>query len=125
MRKVLTIVLVLVAVLFVFMGMRWLVDPSGIAPEFGFLLGDGLGRSSQIGDFAAFFLTMGLCILLGVVNRQPIWFYPPAMLLLLAAVGRLLAWVLHDAAFAGSMIGFEVVVGLMMLAGSRWLPKRD
>lgn len=122
---VLKIVLVLVAVLFVFMGMRWLVDPSGIAPEFGFLLGEGLGRSSQIGDFAAFFLTMGLCILLGVVNRQPIWFYPPAMLLLLAAVGRLLAWVLHDAAFAGSMIGFEVGVGLLMLAGSRWLPKSD
>lgn len=122
---VLKIVLILVAVLFVFMGMRWLVDPSGIAPEFGFLLGEGLGRSSQIGDFAAFFLTMGLCILLGVVNRQPIWFYPPAMLLLLAAVGRLLAWVLHDAAFAGSMIGFEVGVGLLMLAGSRWLPKSD
>jgi hypothetical protein len=122
---VLKIVLVLVAVLFVFMGMRWLVDPSGIAPEFGFLLGEGLGRSSQIGDFAAFFLTMGLCILLGVVNRQPIWFYPPAMLLLLAAVGRLLAWVLHDAAFAGSMIGFEVGVGLLMLTGSRWLPKSD
>lgn len=107
------------------MGLRWLVDPGGIAPEFGFVLGDGLGRSSQVGDFAAFFLAMGVCILLGVVSGRRIWYYPPIMLLLLAATGRVLAWALHDATFAGGMIAFEVLVAALLLAGSRWLPDRD
>ena len=121
-KTLLKIVVVLPAVLFIVMGVRWLVDPGGIAPEFGFVLADGLGRSSQVGDFAAFFLTMGICTLLGVVNGRREWFYPPAMLLLLAATGRLLAWVLHDATFAGDMIAFEVAVGVLVLAASRWVP---
>ena len=123
MKTILKVLLVLPAVLFIVMGVRWLVDPDGIAPEFGFLLGDGVGRSSQVGDFAAFFLTMGICILMGVVSGRRIWFYPPAMLLLLAATGRVLAWALHDATFAGGMIVFEVGIGALMLVASRWLPE--
>lgn len=120
-RKILHIVLVLSAVLFIVMGVRWLVDPGGVAPEFGFLLGDGAGRSSQVGDFAAFFLTIGICILLGVVTGRCVWYYPPAMLLLLAATGRVLAWALHDATFAAGMIVFELGIGALMLVASRWL----
>ena len=119
------VIVVLPAVLFVIMGVRWLVDPGGIAPEFGFVLGDGVGRSSQVGDFAAFFLTMGVCILLGVVSGRRVWYYPPVMLLLIAATGRFLAWVLHDAAFAGGMIAFEILVAALLLVASRWLPERD
>lgn len=123
MKAILKIVVVLPGVLFVVMGVRWLVAPAGIAPEFGFVLADGMGRSSQIGDFAAFFLAMGVCILLGVVSERRLWYYPPAMLLLLAATGRVLAWALHDAAFAGGMILFEVAVGALLLAAARWLPE--
>ena len=87
MKTVLKIVVGLPAVLFVVMGLRWLVAPADIAPEFGFVLGDGLGRSSQVGDFAAFFLTLGVCILMALVSGRRLWYYPPAMLLLLAAIG--------------------------------------
>ena len=73
--------------------------------------GDGIGRSSQIGDFAAFFLTLSACALIGLVTGRRVWFYPSALLLLLAAIGRLLAWAVHDAAFAASMVGVEVVFG--------------
>jgi len=120
-KTILKVVVLLPGVLFVVMGVRWLVAPTGIASELGFALADGIGRSSQIGDFGAFFLTAGTCILIGVVSGTRAWFYPPAMLLLLAATGRVLAWVLHDAAFAGGMILFEIAVGLLLLAGSRWL----
>ena len=92
MKTILKVIVALPAVLFIVMGVRWLVDPGGIAPELGLALGDGIGRSSQVGDFAAFFLTVGLCILLGLVSGRRIWFYPPIMLLLLAATGRILAW---------------------------------
>ena len=121
MKTVLKIVVVLPGILFIVMGLRWLVAPSGIAPEFGFMLADGIGRSSQVGDFAAFFLTMGVCILLGVVTGRRLWFYPPVMLLLLAATGRVLAWALHDAAFVANMIFFEIGVGVLLLVASRWI----
>ncbi len=125
MKMLFKIIVGLPAVLFIVMGLRWLVNPGGIAPEFGFALADGLGRSSQVGDFAAFFLTLGLCILMALVTGRRIWFYPPAMLLLFAAIGRVLAWTLHDASFAGGMIAFEVLVAALLLAASRWLPERE
>ena len=125
MKTILKVIVVLPAVLFIIMGLRWLVDPAGIAPEFGFVLGDGVGRSSQVGDFAAFFLAMGACILTGLVSGRRVWYYPPVMLLLLAATGRVLAWAVHEATFAGSMIAFEVLIAALLLAASRWLPERD
>ena len=125
MRTVLRILVTLPGVLFVAMGVRWLVTPSEMSAELGFVLSYGIGRSSQIGDFAAFFLTAGVCILMGVVSSKRIWFYPAALLLLLAATGRVIAWAVHDAAFTGSMIGFEVVVGVLLLLGSRWLEPKS
>ena len=121
MKIVLKVAIGLPAVLFIVMGLRWLVAPLGIAPELGFDLADGIGRSSQIGDFAAFFLTVGICTLLGIVSDNRVWFYPPLMLLGLAALGRLLAWLLHDAALATGMILFEIIVSLMLLGACRWL----
>lgn len=117
--------LLLPAILFITMGVRWLVNPVGIAPELGMALEHGLGLSSQVGDLAAFFLTLGVCLLLALITGRRLWYYPPIMLLLLAATGRLVAWTVHDAAFAGSMIAFEVVIAVLLLAASRWLPERD
>ena len=50
MNKILSVLVLLPAVLFVVTGLRWLIDPAGIAPEFGLVLGEGLGLSSQVGD---------------------------------------------------------------------------
>lgn len=121
MKAVLKMIVALPALLFIVMGLRWLVAPAGMSAELGFVLADGIGRSSQVGDFAAFFLTAGVCILMGVVSGRRFWFYPPAMLLLLAATGRVLAWALHDAAFAGEMVLLEVGVSILLLVASRWL----
>ncbi len=84
------------------------------------MLGDGLGLSSQVGDMSSFFLTMGICMLLALVTGRRVWYYPPAMLLLLTAIGRLIAWLLHDAALA-PQIGVEVVVAVILLVASRRL----
>lgn len=124
MQKLFRIILALPAILFLAMGVRWLVDPAGMANQLGVVLGDGAGRTSQIADFGAFFLTLGLCILLGVVTQRRLWFYPAVLLLLLAAVGRLLAWVLHDGAFTGGPMVVEIVVAALLLAAARWLPER-
>ena len=111
------------ALLFIVMGLRWLVDPAGISGQFGLQYGGGLGGSSLVGDFGAFFLTLGLCLLLGLVTHNRLWFYPPIMLLLFAATGRVISWLLHDAAFAGQMIAFEVIVSLIILAVVKWYPE--
>lgn len=125
MKKVLTAVLGLFAVLFVSYGVRWLAFPGGIAPDFGLQLGDGLGLSSLLGDLGAFFLTLGLCLAAALLTGRRLWFYPPAMLLLLAALGRTLAWLLHGAAFAVPMIAVELLVGGLSLLGARTLAERD
>ncbi len=122
MNKVLSALVFLPAMLFVVTGLRWLVDPAGVAPEFGLVLGEGLGLSSQVGDMSGFFLTLGICMLVALVTGRRTWYYPPALLLLLTAIGRVIAWLLHDAALA-PQIGVEVLVALILLVASRRLAR--
>ena len=115
-------IVLLCGVLFIVTGLRWLLAPAGVAPEFGLALSSGVGLSSQIGDMSAFFLTLGVSILMGLTTGRAIWYYPPMILLSLTAVGRVLAWLLHDAALAINLIAPEVVVALILLIASRRLP---
>ena len=121
-NKVLSVLVILPAILFVVTGVRWLVDPAGSAPQLGMALDEGLGLSSQVGDLSSFFLTLGICILLAVVTGRRTWYYPPILLLSLAAVGRVVAWLVHDAALA-PQIGVEVVIAILLLVASRRLPR--
>ena len=118
-RKFIVVVLALPALLFIATGLRWLIGPAGVSPELGLTLESGLGLSTQIGDLSAFFLVAGLCILVGLVTTERIWFYPAIMLLITAALGRTVAWSLHGAMFASHLIVFEIVVALLLLLGSR------
>ena len=125
MNKVLRIIVVLPAVLFVVTGLRWVVAPAGVAPEFGMPLLEGVGLSTQIGDLGAFFFAGGLFILIGLVTQKRSWFYAPAILVGFTAIFRVLAWLFHGAAFALDMIVPELVItGLLLLAASR-LPAED
>jgi len=114
-------IVLLCGVLFIVTGLRWLLAPAGVAPEFGLALSTGVGLSSQIGDMSAFFLTLGVSILMGLTTGRAIWYYPPMILLSLTAVGRILAWLLHDAALATGLIAPEVIVALILLIASRRL----
>jgi len=115
-------IVLLCGVLFIVTGLRWLLAPAGVAPEFGLVLSSGVGLSSQIGDMSAFFLTLGVCILMGLTTQRTIWYYPPIILLSLTAIGRVLAWLLHDAALATDLIATEVIVALILMIASRRLP---
>jgi len=114
-------IVLLCGVLFIVTGLRWLLAPAGVAPEFGLALSTGVGLSSQIGDMSAFFLTLGVSILMGLTTGRAIWYYPPMILLSLTTVGRILAWLLHDAALATGLIAPEVIVALILLIASRRL----
>ena len=118
------LLVLLFGILFLVTGLRWLLAPAGIAPDFGLTLGSGIGLSSQVGDMSAFFLTLGVCILMGLTTQRSVWYYPPIILLSLTAVGRVLAWLIHDAALATQLIAPEVIVSLVLLFASRRLPSR-
>lgn len=125
MNRILKILVLLPAMLFLVTGLRWLVDPSGAAPMFGLTLDQGVGLSSQIGDMSAFFLTLGSCMLIALISERRSWYYPPIMLLLITAIGRILAWLLHDATLALDLIGPELLVSVILLLASRLLPEKS
>ena len=124
MNTAIKLLVLLFGILFLVTGLRWLLAPAGIAPDFGLALGSGIGLSSQVGDMSAFFLTLGVCMLMGLTTQRSVWYYPPIILLSLTAVGRVLAWLIHDAALATQLIAPEVIVSLVLLFASRRLPNR-
>ena len=121
MIRIITLLVALASLLFVAIGVRWLVDPAGAAPELGLSLSQGLGLSTQIGDISSFFLTLGLCIAIALVSKQGIWYYPAIMLLVFAVLGRLAAWSVHGAALAVPQIAVEVLVALLLWYASKRL----
>ncbi|WP_240732708.1 hypothetical protein [Halioglobus maricola] len=124
-NRVLQVLVLLPALLFMVTGLRWLVAPAGVAPNFGLTLGEGVALSSQVGDMAGFFLTLGSCMLIALISRRRIWYYPGIMLLTITAVGRIVAWMFHDATLALDLIGPEVIVSIILLVASRRLPETD
>lgn len=123
MNKVLRVLVLLPAILFLVTGLRWLVAPAGVAPMFGLTLDEGVGLSSQVGDMSAFFLTLASCMLIALISGRRSWYYPAIMLLSITAVGRVLAWLVHDATFALDLIAPEVIVSIILLVASRRLPE--
>jgi hypothetical protein len=122
MNRILGLLVLLPAILFVVTGVRWLVAPAGIAPEFGLALGEGLGLSSQVGDMSGFFLTLGICMLAALVSGRRTWYYPAVLLLSLTAMGRIVAWLLHDAALAPQIV-VEILVAVILVIASRRLAR--
>ena len=120
MNKVLRLVVAVPGIFFVVTGLRWVVAPAGVAPEFGMPVLEGVGLSTQIGDLGAFFVACGLFVLIGLVTQKRSWFYASTMLLGFAALFRVLAWLFHGAAFTPDMIAVELVLtGLLLFAASR------
>ena len=125
MKKALRTMVALPGILFLILGLRWLVDPAGAGESLGMMLLVGTGLSTQIGDLAAFFLTMGLCILTAAATGKRAWLYAPVMLLGFAAMSRTVAWLFHDAAFAAQMIAVEVILSCLLAFAATRLQETD
>ncbi|HVN85267.1 MAG TPA: hypothetical protein VMW17_10520 [Candidatus Binatia bacterium] len=116
MRSTLRIVAILLGVGFTLQGGAWLVVPERAAAGLGMPALDGLARSTQFGDFAAFFLTLGATTLTGLGLGRPRLLYVPAGMLAGAALCRSIAWAAHGAAFAAMFIAVEIAASLVLLA---------
>lgn len=115
MKTVLRVLVTLPAVLFVVLGLRWAVDPGAAAATLGMPLLDGVARATQIGDIGGLFLTLGIMMLLALASARRTWFYAPALLLLLIALLRLLAWLLHGATLTPDAMAVEIIVAAILL----------
>jgi len=119
--KSLKVLAALASVLLLVSGLRWLFDPAGAASGLGMPLLEGIGRSTQIGDLTAFFVVAGGFGLLGLFRGNASLFYTPAALVGAAALFRILATVLHDAALATQMIAVEAVMLVIFFAAAQRL----
>ena len=111
-----TVTLGVMAALFTLLGLGWLFVPGVVSALMRMPLLAGEGLSTQIGDLASFFLAMGVSILIALLNHSAIWLYPAVLLLVFAAVGRVIAWLFHGAGLPLDMVVFELVVAAFLIS---------
>lgn len=96
-------------------GFGWIQNPAEVAASLGMPLLEGMGRSTQIGDFTSLFLSTAVLAIFGAARRNAPAFFAAALMMALAAVGRLLATALHDAPFAAFFIGVETTLAVIWI----------
>jgi hypothetical protein len=105
-------------------GLMFLIDPQTAARQLAMPLLDGMARSTQIGDFAAFFLCGGIAALGGAWNRSPLLLGMAALLVGGAALCRLLASALHDAPVATVFILVECVLASLWIVSAGYFHRQ-
>lgn len=125
MRSRLRIVTKILGALFTLQGVGWIVTPTRAAEGLGMPLLEGMGRSTQIGDFATFFLTAGVTILLGSRPGGSRLLFVPAGMFASAAVLRTFAWLLHGADFAATFIFIELAASVLLFSAAQRFAAAD
>lgn len=105
----------LVGLLMTLSAINWILDPAAAAGSLGMSLLDGMGRSTQVGDFTSFFVCTGGFALWGAWKMEAPWVTAGAALLLGAAVFRTTAWAFHGADLAAPTIAVEIVSASLLL----------
>ena len=120
MNKFLVVLNAINGILFIAIGLLWVISPYEAGANFGILeISEGLGRSSLIGDVGSYFFCIGLMMILAAYTLRSIWFYAPAMLLGVTALFRVVSWAAHDATFATQFIIIEILLITLLLVTSR------
>ena len=126
MRLVLTAILVLGGLFFIFTGTGFLLDPATAGIGFGLEAVDASGLAAMRADMTAFFWLAGFAMVWGGWRRNGDVLLIPAALMLIALFGRIVSMVAD-----GTVEGFwmpmlvESVTAVICLFGSRVLPHRD
>jgi hypothetical protein len=120
MNRLLVVLNTINGVIFIILGLLWVISPYEAGANFGILeIPEGLGRSSLIGDVGSYFFCIGVMMILAVYTLRGIWFYAPAMLLGFTALFRVISWLAHDATFATQFIIIEILLIILLLVTSK------
>lgn len=103
----------------------WVTNPSEASNGLGMLYLDGVGRSTQIGDFSAFFIGVSIFCLLGSIFKNTSFLFSAVIILGSAAIMRIVAWQVYDADFATTFIIVELITTIMILASIVLFKKKE
>ncbi len=124
-KNILRVVSTAPGILMAMNGIGWLVQPEETAKGLGMPLLDGIGRSTQIGDFGAFFLGITILVFVGAFRCQGHWLYSAALFLGGAAVIRTFAALVHGAGMATEFIIAEIVMTIWLVVCAYLMDKTD
>ena len=96
-------------------GVIWWLQPATAAEILGASLLDGTGRSTQIGDSAAFFVGAGGLLALGAIRNHAALVISGGLLVGLVIPGRVLSAVTHGGAWTPDEIAGECIVLIVAL----------
>ena len=113
----------LVGLLMALQTISWITNPGEAAQSLGMALLEGMGRSTQIGDFSSFFFSVTLFCLLGAYLKQAQWLISGAIILGSAALFRSLAWIAQDSDFATDFIVAEFVMTILLIVSAHLFNK--
>ncbi len=106
-------------------GVGFLVDPAAAVESLGMTLLDGVGKSTQVADLAAFFIATAIFVFIGASMRAWQWLCAGALLLGLAATFRTMVFLFHDAPFATQFIVAEIVMVAWLLGFAFWFSRES
>ena len=123
MRIAVTALIFLAGMFNLFLGLSFLLDPSGMGRQFGVSPNGPLGLAVLRADFVAFFLVIGFCMLRGAWRRNGDLLLVPAALLGVAFIGRAISAVVSgtEPGFFQPMV-FEAVQVVLLAIGWRVVP---
>ena len=111
---------VLLGLLFCLQGGLALVNPESAANSWGFAWpDDGKAMSGMAGLMASHGAALGLCLLIAVIRRESVWYYPPMLLFFFLGMGRLVSGAAHGAAFLPERFIPEFVFVVLLFIASR------
>ena len=103
----------------------WITNPLAASNGLGMEYLEGIGRSTQIGDFSAFFIGVGIFCLLGSIFKNITFLISAVIILLSAAIMRIVAWQIYSADFATIFISVEVISSIMILTSAVLFRKKE
>lgn len=125
MRLVLTGLIFAAGILFLFMGVGFLIDPVASGADFGLRADTAQGLATMRADMTAFFVVAAVCMMVGAWRRNGDLLLVPAGLFGLALIGRFVG-LASDGPWDGYWMPMlvEAAMVIVLLIASRVLPHR-
>jgi len=107
----------LIALLFLVMGISFLLDPMAGAAQVGVTPLGADGLNTVRGDLAGLFLSSAVLLGLGIWRSEGIWLLAVAIMMLIIASGRAIGFVLDGAPSDATLtaFGFEILIAVGLI----------
>lgn len=111
----------LFALLFIFMGTGFMLDPAGNAASLALTPLGEHGLNTLRGDLGGLFLASAALILLGVIQNKGEWLVAVAVFMLFIAAGRVIGFAVDGNPAETTLVafGFEILIAAVLIFAGR------